>query len=188
MPHRAKTHRRRRAGANPTAVAFARGLGVFSVALGAAELLASRQVSRAVGLRGSESLVAGYGLREIATGLGILVSRDPTPWIWGRVGGDVLDIATLTSQLDRRDSRRQRAFAALATVAAVTVADVICVRALSRDVGSRKGDALETFDYGDRSGFSRSTEQMRGVARKDFRAPKDMRIPQALRPYTTANP
>src|SRR5437764_611655 len=67
---------------------LAHGLGIFSLVLGAAEVLAPRTLARALGMTGSESLIAGYGLREIATGIGILTSEDPTNWIRGRVAGD----------------------------------------------------------------------------------------------------
>ena len=36
-----------------------------------------------------------YGLREIGTGIGLLTSKDPSPWLWARVAGDTLDIATV---------------------------------------------------------------------------------------------
>jgi len=80
---------------------LARGLGWYSLALGAAELLAPRTVARAAGLEGSSrALVRLYGLREIACGIGILMSRNPAPYVWARVGGDVLDLATVASQSD----------------------------------------------------------------------------------------
>src|SRR5215207_374083 len=85
----------RRGHPDSTTDALARGLGVFSIALGLMEVAAPRALARFLGMEGSEALIRGYGLREIATGVGILASNDPTPWIWGRVAGDGLDIATL---------------------------------------------------------------------------------------------
>src|SRR3954452_22927910 len=67
---------------------MARGLGWFSIGLGLAEVLAPRALTRGLGMEGNEQLVQAYGLREIATGIGILSSDQPAPWIWGRVGGD----------------------------------------------------------------------------------------------------
>src|SRR5688500_4378494 len=75
--------------------ALARSLGVVSIAVGLAELLATRRLSRALGMWGDHNVVRAYGLRGIATGVGILAANDPTPWIWGRVAGDALDAATL---------------------------------------------------------------------------------------------
>lgn len=53
-------------------------------------------------MHGRHGLVRACGAREIATGLAILLSKNPTPWLWARVGGDVLDIATLASNARRR--------------------------------------------------------------------------------------
>src|SRR5262245_57047783 len=64
-------------------------LGLFSVGLGLAEFLAPDAVADCTGAVGIEpSLVKAYGLREIATGIGLLSSRRPAPWLWGRVAGD----------------------------------------------------------------------------------------------------
>ena len=115
-----------------TTLGLAQGLGWFSIGLGLAELLAPHAVSRSLGLRGQEKLVASYGAREIATGIGILASRDPTPWIWGRVAGDALDIGTLAGGLALgRGRERGNAGLAIAAVAGVTLLDVLCGRALS---------------------------------------------------------
>src|SRR4051812_10257258 len=73
----------------------AQGLGWFSIGLGIAEVLMPRAVARVTGMQGREGLLFACGLREIATGVGILMSRDPTPWVWGRVAGDAIDMATL---------------------------------------------------------------------------------------------
>jgi hypothetical protein len=97
---------RRRGHPDSQTDALARGLGVFSIALGLYELLAPRSLTRALGMQGNETLVRGYGLREIATGVGILAAKDPTPWIWGRVAGDGLDLATLCTGLEGSTPRR----------------------------------------------------------------------------------
>ena len=84
-----------------SADALARGLGWFSLGLGLAELIAPRLLGRALGMERQSGLLQAYGVREIATGLGILMSRDPTPWICGRIAGDALDLATLAAGLSR---------------------------------------------------------------------------------------
>jgi len=162
--------------------ALARGLGVFSIALGLAEIFAARSITRALGQDGHEPLVQAYGLREIATGIGILASRDPTPWIWGRVAGDGLDIATLLAGLDETNPKRANVGIALAAVAGATALDVYCAQALSR---SSPEPLPPLRDYSHRSGFTRPPAAMRGAAR-DFEVPRDFRTPEALRPYTNA--
>ena len=155
----------------------ARALGWFSIGLGLAELLAPRLVARATGLAGRESLVRLYGVREIATGIGILCARDPAPWVWGRVAGDVIDLATLAAHTDTGNPLRERAGGAMAAVAGVAALDLACARSLSRP-------ALEEVrDYSDRRGLPLPPDEMRGAARADFEAPSDFQTPEALRPY-----
>jgi hypothetical protein len=159
---------------------MARGLGWFSIALGAAELIAPGTLARALGIPEKEGLIRAYGVREIATGVAILKSEDPTPWVWGRVAGDVLDIATLMGALDADNPRKRNVEIALAAVAGATALDVMCGRKLSSEGG---GPSLP-LEYFERSGLPRSPEEMRGAAR-DFEVPRDMRTPEPLRPYTT---
>ena len=83
----------------------ARGLGWFSLGLGLAEVLMPGAVARATGMHGRETLVRACGLREIATGLGLLLARDPTPWLWARVAGDAVDLATLGAHVGRGNPR-----------------------------------------------------------------------------------
>ena len=157
---------------------LARGLGWFSIALGAAEVLAPGTLGRALGMKDKEGLLRTYGLREIATGVAILSATDPAPWIWARVGGDALDIATLTQSFDADNPKKGNVGIALAAVAGVTALDVIC--------GRRLGDRAVAGmipDYSDRSGFARNPEDMRGAA-GDFETPADMRTPEALRPLS----
>ena len=63
---------------------MARGLAWFGIGLGLVELLASRDLARATGLQGHETLLQVYGLREIATGALILAAAEPERWLWGR--------------------------------------------------------------------------------------------------------
>src|SRR3954470_6067316 len=76
---------------------MAAGLGYFSIALGIAEIAMPRAIRHAAGIEAPAALVRGYGVREIATGIAILMTHDATPWIWGRVAGDALDIGTVAS-------------------------------------------------------------------------------------------
>lgn len=87
-------------------------------------------LARAIGLPDRSRLVAGYGIREIGTGIGILSADDPTAWIWSRVGGDGLDLATLAVPLAGQNSRKRGAVLALLMVTGTTLLDVLCVRAL----------------------------------------------------------
>lgn len=157
---------------------MARGLGWFSIALGMAELAMPRTLTRSLGMQGSERLMSTYGLREVATGIGILCARDPTPWVWGRVAGDALDLGTLATALDGGNPRRENVGLAFATVLGATALDVICATSLSMKNRRR----APVRDYSDRSGLPRPAAEMRGAAR-DFDVPADMRTPEPLQPY-----
>jgi hypothetical protein len=156
---------------------LAHGLGIFSIVLGAAEVLAPQTLARTLGITGSETLICAYGLREIATGIGILSSQDPSGWIRGRLAGDALDLVTLAAGLHADNPQRRNLGFAMAAVAGVTALDIRCAQALERE-----RSPVLTRDYSDRSGMPRPPGQMRGAAR-DFVAPRDMRTPAALRPF-----
>jgi hypothetical protein len=162
--------------------ALARGLGWFSIALGVVELAAPRTLARNLGVEGREEVIATYGLREIGTGIGLLTARDPTPWVWGRVAGDALDLVSLAPAATRGGRRGENAGLALAAVAGVTLLDLICAQWL---VSSRRANRPPPPDYSNRSGFPRAASAMRGAA-KDFEVPRDFRQPEALRPWTDA--
>jgi hypothetical protein len=137
---------------DPTGLKVARGLGWFSIALGALELFATRELTRSLGMRGKEGLVQLYGLREIATGIGILMSRDPTPWVWGRVLGDALDTGTLAAHLNDDNPEEANVALALGNVAVVTAVDIYCAYRLSAE----ELPLLPEHDYSDRSGLPQS--------------------------------
>ena len=171
-----------RNGANGSARTLADGLGWFSIGLGLAEVLAPQSLARFLGMDDHAGLIRLYGVREITTGVGILAQEDPTPWIWGRVGGDALDLATLALGLEGDNPRKGNVTLAMAAVAGVTALDVICAQQLT---ARRAPTEVPVWDYSDRSGLPRAPMDMRGAAR-DFEPPEDMRIPEPLRPYTDA--
>ena len=110
---------------------MARGLGWFSVALGLGEILAPRTLSSALGMD-RPGLVRAFGLRELATGLGILALGPSSTWLWGRVAGDMLDLGTLGSAAHSPSRKvRRNAVAAIAAVAGVTLLDLISARQLA---------------------------------------------------------
>lgn len=110
--------------ANRSEVAL--GLGGFSIGLGLAELILPRRIARFVGTRNHAWLTRAYGLREIAAGVGILASRNPAPWLWVRVAGDMVDLATLGNVAASRRNDRTKAAFAIGSVAGVTALDVLC--------------------------------------------------------------
>lgn len=106
-----------------------RGLGWFSISLGVAEVLAP----------GRRRLLRLYGMREIAAGIGLLLSRDPAPFLWARAGSDLMDIATLRA-----------ARTSMISLLAITALDVLGSALLQ---AAETGHAA-TFDYSDRRGIT----------------------------------
>ncbi len=114
---------------------LANSLGWFSIGLGLAELFAPEVVSDLIGVAdrpGRRSLLRFYGMREIAAGVGILSQPRPASWLWGRVAGDALDLASLGSAMTAEDADRGRLALATAAVLGVTALDVYCGQKLSR--------------------------------------------------------
>lgn len=156
--------------------ALSTGLGWFSIALGLAELAAPRALARSLGMDGHERLIQAYGAREVATGIGILAASDPTPWVRGRVAGDVLDLATLATGLHRGNPRRGTVVMAMAAVLGVTAFDLLRARqSTTASLQARR----RLYDYSGRSGLPRPPDAMRGAA-KDAPIGADMRTPPIL--------
>lgn len=111
---------------------LAKGLGWFSLGLGMTELLAPKFIARISGVsENNTGLIRLYGMREIASGIGIFAQKNPAGAVWSRVAGDVLDLTSLSIACTAPDAKRGRITAATANVLAVTALDVICARQLS---------------------------------------------------------
>ena len=141
------------------ATGLAQGLGWFSIGLGMAEFFAPQMITRYLGLEGRETLVRMYGLREMAAGAGLLSADNKAPWLWGRVGGDALDLATLSLGMGEDNPQRDNAILATVMVGGVTALDFYCAQRLD---GLQ--DVQEAPDYSSRSGFPNGAQSMRGVA------------------------
>jgi uncharacterized membrane protein len=138
------------------------GLGWFSVALGAAELLVPGGLAHLLGIKKHRALFSFLGIRELASGVGILTRKNSAPWLWSRVAGDVMDLALLGAALTLPGARQGRVAATAAAVAGVTVIDLLASKEHTKR--SRNG----TFE---------------GALEQDLRAKKSViidRSPQAL--------
>jgi uncharacterized membrane protein len=121
---------------------IAKGLGWFSIGLGLAHLLAPRAMARATGMPADRiGLMRAVGMRELASGVGILSRPEPTGWLWTRVAGDAMDLTMLGVAAARPGADRNRVAAAGMAVAGVTVLDVLTSVQMSRaqSVGMRSG-------------------------------------------------
>jgi uncharacterized membrane protein len=109
-------------------------LGMFSIGLGLAQVIAPETMSKVCGVadaEGNRSVMRALGAREISHGLAILSRQQPEKAVWSRVAGDALDLALLGKVMANPDNSRGRAIFATANVLAVTALDVMCARQLS---------------------------------------------------------
>jgi uncharacterized membrane protein len=115
--------------------ALATGLGWFSIGLGLAEMVVPRALAKLIGVRPHPLLFEALGMREIASGIGILSKRKIGAWLWSRVAGDVMDLSLLGAAFASDDTEKERVEAAAVAVIGVTVLDVIAARRHSRSEG-----------------------------------------------------
>jgi len=110
-------------------------LGVFSLGLGLAQVIAPAGMSKLCGIKDAEGnarLMRALGAREISNGIAILSRQQPEKALWSRVAGDALDLALLGKAMANPENSRGRALFATANVLAVTALDVMAARTLSR--------------------------------------------------------
>jgi hypothetical protein len=109
--------------------ALPRALGGFSVGVGITELLGAWRLLRFLGLSRGETWVRAYGARELAAGVALLGPANKRPWLWARVAGDALDLATLGRGLREPGVRKGRLLAATGAVAGMTALDLYAAAA-----------------------------------------------------------
>jgi len=122
-------------------------LGWFSLGLGIAQVLAPGEVARWIGVNDDEdsrATMRTVGMREIASGVGILTRPRPAGWLWTRVAGDFMDLALLGRARNTEEVDPDRLAATTAAVAGITVVDLLASEKLSRHGGAaRAGAAAE---------------------------------------------
>lgn len=114
--------------------ALSLGLGLFSIALGAAELFAGKRIARALEAEGHEGLIRGFGAREVLAGVNLLAAPAASVNVWNRVAGDAMDLGAL-GLAARAHPRNRAVWGSLLFVAAVTALDVVTARGLDRETG-----------------------------------------------------
>lgn len=133
---------------------MAKGLGLFSIALGLAEVLAPAQVGEMAGVSNRfKTALPVLGAREIAHGIGILSSAKPTTAVWTRVGGDAIDLAYLGAAAFGTGSNKKRLIGAAVAVLGVTALDLFCAQKLSSTNWSESdGNPMAPTTIGQASG------------------------------------
>jgi uncharacterized membrane protein len=117
---------------------LARGLGWFSLGLGIAQTAAPRAMVNLLGISDTDQnrdIMFAIGLREIASGVGILSRSEPKGWLQARVGGDVMDLALLAGARQGDGAERDRIAVGMGAVAGALALDILA----ARRVGGRAG-------------------------------------------------
>jgi len=108
---------------------LSKALGLFSLGLGAVQLVAPRRFAQSIGVQPTEArrtaAVRAVGAREVGAGVGLLARRRPAGWVWARVAGDAMDLALLGRAPNANGVRRDRVTAATAAVIGVTAVDLV---------------------------------------------------------------
>lgn len=99
-------------------------LGWVSVGVGLTELTFPERLCHVLGVPRRSGLMRGLGLREVATGLGLLL-QPRRQWVWARVAGDVVDLALLAVTFGRPRANRVWQGVITAAVAGATLVDIL---------------------------------------------------------------
>jgi hypothetical protein len=100
-------------------------LGWVSLGIGLTELTFPRGLCRVMGVsKRYAGLMRVFGLREIASGLGLLLQPHRREWVWARVAGDALDLALLGVAFRLPLSNKGWLGAITVAVTGVTLVDV----------------------------------------------------------------
>ena len=117
-------------------------LGWTSIAIGLTEILAPRQLEKTMGVGNGQvtGILRVLGVREIMHGIDLLTHEDPTPGVWSRVFGDLLDGVLLGAAATR--AKKPGGLAAVfAAVTPLVIADMIFAPRLSKDKAEGQIDA-----------------------------------------------
>ncbi|MHA6718599.1 hypothetical protein ACX40Y_04020 [Sphingomonas sp. RS6] len=129
------------------------GLGLFSIGLGIAELVASKRIARGLAADEQDGLVRAFGAREMLAGAALLANPAHSVRVWNRVAGDAMDIAAL-GLAARRAPDNKAVWGAIAFVAAATAIDVVTALGLDRTTGKTLPVRQDDESAEDRRGTS----------------------------------
>ncbi|HEU4727418.1 MAG TPA: SRPBCC family protein [Kofleriaceae bacterium] len=119
----------------PDGSRLSRGLGLFSLGLGLTELAAPEALARAIGVEPdgrTSTALRVLGMREILSGIGVLLKPRRSLPLWARVAGDAIDLGVMAWAARSRRTSMQRLGAAFVAVAGVAALDVIASRRVAR--------------------------------------------------------
>jgi uncharacterized membrane protein len=123
----------------------ARGLGWLSIGFGLVEVMVPHSLARFLGTRNHGILFRLMGLREIATGIGILTQRRPAEWLWARVAGDIIDLIALRRALNSEHANPANIAIATIIVGWITILDARSAQQLSGSNGAETDGTVKVM-------------------------------------------
>ena len=113
-------------------------LGWLSIGLGLAQIAQPRRVAQIIGVQDdsdTRAVIRAVGVREIATGIGLLAQPQNPGWLKARVGGDAMDLALLGAALNSDDAEKEKVMMATLAVLGVSALDLWSHQQLSSSDG-----------------------------------------------------
>jgi len=161
-----------------------RSLGLFSIGLGLTQLLAPKALGRAIGVGDQSTIMRLCGLREIATGVGLLSGKAPAAFSTSRVIGDVMDLALLGASLGSPQANPARIAAAATAVASVTAVDMY---ASKRDLQESMSSAAQDVPVTVTLAINSPPEKIYAFWRKLENLPRFMQSLESVREIDDRN-
>jgi hypothetical protein len=136
-------------------------LGWASMGIGLTELTFPEHIGRVLGVpkRSGRMLMRSCGLREVASGLGLLLQPSRREWLWARVVGDALDLTLLAVSF--RLPRANRFWQGAITAGSIGLALVDLYAAMKRSAPLLRSGAV-TPSLGMEAGGNGPAESWRG--------------------------
>ncbi len=118
----------------------AKTLALLGLGIGLAEVVAPGSLARTIGVRNTRkarSLLVAFGVRELATSVGLL-ARPQAGLVWARLAGDILDFGLLAHRLSRPGNNKARLAATACAVIGLAALDAGSAARLSRQRSLQK--------------------------------------------------
>src|SRR3954454_9177262 len=112
--------------AQPPERKLAKGLGIFSFGLGIAQLAVPDRVNELIGVKDTaktRAIQRAIGVQELSAAQGIFAFSPPTPVLWTRVAGDMVQLGLLVNALTGKRNDRAKLFRTIGAVAGIGVVD-----------------------------------------------------------------
>ena len=148
---------------NLASAKLAKGIGLFSLALGTMEVVGAKQLAEAVGLdKNLTKYLPLLGVREIAHGISIMKGEKPTNALWARVVGDAIDLAFIGLAFTSEGTNKKKMAVAAAAVGGVTALDIMCAQKLMKPWREADGNPLAPTTSGQPSARSNGHKYANG--------------------------